>query len=89
LGSVADQLVHRLPIPLLLIRTGEGAPPAVAELEVRNILLTLDGTPAAEQILEPAGEMAKPLGAACTLLRVVPTSPPGVVAKLWGCRRSR
>jgi nucleotide-binding universal stress UspA family protein len=72
LGSVADQLVHRLPIPLLLIRTrGEQTPP-VEEPGVRSILVAVDGTPAAEQILEPAGNLAKLLGASCTLLRVVP-----------------
>ena len=84
LGSVADQLVHRLPIPLLLVRTREEAPPPVAEPEVRNILVALDGTPAAEQILEPAGDLAKLLGAACTLLRVVPASPPQEDPKQFG-----
>jgi nucleotide-binding universal stress UspA family protein len=76
LGSVADELVHRLPIPLLLIRTREEAPPPATEPEVRNVLLALDGTPTAEQILQPAGELAKLLGATCTLLRVVPTVVP-------------
>lgn len=81
LGSVADQLVHRLPVPLLLIRTREEAPPSAAEPEVHNILVALDGTPAAEQILQPAGNLAKLMGAGCTLLRVVPSSPPQTVAK--------
>jgi nucleotide-binding universal stress UspA family protein len=81
LGSVADQLVHRLPIPLLLISTREEAPPPVAEPEVRNILVALDGTPTAEQILEPAGTLAKLLGASCTLLRVVPAAVPHAIPK--------
>jgi nucleotide-binding universal stress UspA family protein len=51
LGSVADQLVHRLPIPLLLIRTRGETPPPVKEPEAQNILVALDGKPAAEQIL--------------------------------------
>ncbi len=76
LGSVADQLVHRLPIPLLLIRTREETPSRVEEPEVRNILVALDGTHAAEQILEPVGNLAKLLGASCTLLRVVPPAAP-------------
>ena len=79
LGSVADQLVHRLPMPLLLIRTREEAPLPATEPEVRNVLVALDGTPMAEQILEPAGAMAKLLGASCTLMRVVPTVVPHVV----------
>jgi nucleotide-binding universal stress UspA family protein len=81
LGSVADQLVHRLPIPLLLIRTREEAPSPAAEPEVRTMLVALDGTPEAEQILEPAGVLAKLLGASCTLLRVVPTAVPHGIRK--------
>lgn len=72
LGSVADRLVHRVPMPLLLIRTREEAPPPVSEPGVGNVLVALDGTPTAEQILQPAGVLAKLMGASCTLLRVVP-----------------
>ncbi|HEY7328187.1 MAG TPA: universal stress protein [Gemmataceae bacterium] len=85
LGSVADQLVHRLPIPLLLIRTREEALPPAKEPEIRNILVALDGTPAAEQILEPVGELARLVDASCTLLRVVPAvAPPNEQAKQYG-----
>jgi len=79
LGSVADQLVHRLPAPLLLIRTREDVPARQSEPQIRNVLVALDGTPTAEQILEPAGTLAKMLGASCTLLRVVPSVVPQVV----------
>jgi nucleotide-binding universal stress UspA family protein len=79
LGSVADQLVHRVPMPLLLIRTREGVPAPVGESGVRNVLVALDGTPTAEQILQPAGVLAKLMGASCTLLRVVPSVVPHVV----------
>jgi nucleotide-binding universal stress UspA family protein len=75
LGSVADRLVHRLPIPLLLIRTREEKTPSTTP-EVRKILVALDGTPTAEQILGPAGELAKLYGASLTLLRVVPAPTP-------------
>jgi len=74
LGSVADQLVHRLPIPLLLIHTQEEEASPKTEPEIRNVLVALDGTPTAEQILQPAGELAKLLGASFTLLRVVPSA---------------
>jgi nucleotide-binding universal stress UspA family protein len=51
----------------------------------RSILAPLDGSPSAEQILEPAGELAKLLGAACRLLRVVPAvAPPNEPAKQYG-----
>jgi nucleotide-binding universal stress UspA family protein len=82
LGSVADQLVHRLPIPLLLIRTREETSPAVVEPAIRDILVAVDGTPASEQILEPAGELAKILGASCTLMRVLPAAAPSRVEDL-------
>jgi nucleotide-binding universal stress UspA family protein len=75
LGSVADRLVHRLPIPLLLIRTREETTPSTTP-EVRKILVALDGTPTAEQILGPVGELAKLHGASLTLLRVVPAPTP-------------
>ncbi|HEY7310925.1 MAG TPA: universal stress protein [Gemmataceae bacterium] len=81
LGSVADQLVHRLPIPLLLIHTREVEAPPAAEPEVRNVLVALDGTPTAEQLLEPVGGLAKVLGASLTLLRVVPSVVPQGVRK--------
>jgi nucleotide-binding universal stress UspA family protein len=79
LGSVADQLVHRLPMPLLLIRTREEILPPPGEPQLRNVLVALDGTPMAEQILEPAGTLAKLMGASLTLLRVVPSVVPHVV----------
>lgn len=79
LGSVADQLLHRVAMPLLLIRTREEVAPPVDEPEVRNVLVALDGTPTAEQILQPAGALAKLMGASCTLLRVVPSVVPRVV----------
>jgi nucleotide-binding universal stress UspA family protein len=79
LGSVADQLVHRLPIPLFLIRTREETPPPSGEPEVRNLLVALDGTPTAEQILQPAGALAKLMGASCMLLRVVSAVVPYTV----------
>jgi nucleotide-binding universal stress UspA family protein len=74
LGNVADQLVHRLPMPLLLIHSAEeGAKEPGPKL--RNFLVALDGTPMAEEILGPAGELAKRMGATLTLLRVVPIVP--------------
>ena len=83
LGSVADQLVHRLPMPLLLLHTTEeGA--KEPEPVFHNLLVALDGTPMAEEILAPAGELAKRMGAALTLLRVVPALPEGAKATAAG-----
>ncbi len=80
LGSVADQLVHRLPMPLLLIRTREEAAPPT-EPAIHNVLVALDGSPTAEQILQPAGALAKLQDASLTLLRVVPSMVPHGVQK--------
>jgi nucleotide-binding universal stress UspA family protein len=73
LGSVADQLVHRLPMPLLLVHTREEGSAPTGEPAIRKVLVALDGTPMAEQILPTAGELAKMMGASFTLLRVVPS----------------
>lgn len=54
LGSVADHLVRRLPRPLLLVRPQEKSPDFAQEPAFKRVLLPLDGTPEAEQILEPA-----------------------------------
>jgi nucleotide-binding universal stress UspA family protein len=70
LGSVADELVRHLTVPVLLVRPREGKSPAAAE-PPRHFLVPLDGSPLAERILEPAAKLAGLLGADCTLLRVV------------------
>ena len=77
LGSVADGLVHHSDVPLLLVRppvehagTGNGAP-------FHRILVPLDGSPAAEQALDPAVAVARLSDAQITLLRIVaPPQPP-------------
>jgi nucleotide-binding universal stress UspA family protein len=71
LGSVADELVRRLPMPVLLVRPGEGAPVFEPEPLLKHILIALDGEPFAEQILGPALELGRLLGADFTLLRVI------------------
>jgi nucleotide-binding universal stress UspA family protein len=53
LGSVADRLVRRTRIPVLLLRPSDGAPPT----EFRHVLIALDGLPEGEQVLEPALEL--------------------------------
>jgi nucleotide-binding universal stress UspA family protein len=71
LGSVADELVRRLPMPLLLLRPQEPAPELGREPAIKHILLPLDGSVAAEQIVEPAAALATLMQAEFTLLRVV------------------
>ena len=68
LGSVADQLIRRVAAPLLLVRPHEGeARPVV----VRHVLVPLDGSEQAEQVIGRAFDLAALLAADVTLLRVV------------------
>lgn len=68
LGSVADRLLRRVPVPVLLLRPGEGLP----HTEFRHALIALDGLPEGERVLEPAIELGSLSGEArFTLVRVV------------------
>ncbi len=73
-GSVADRLLRQCGVPLLLLRpsgTEQAAQMPEKTPVFREILIPLDGTQLGEQILEPALELARPLGATVTLLKVV------------------
>ncbi len=71
LGSVADELVRTLSMPVLLVRPREGVPDLEREADLKRILIALDGSTLAEQVLEPAVEIGRLTGAEFTLLRVV------------------
>jgi nucleotide-binding universal stress UspA family protein len=71
LGSVTDELIRTLPIPLIAVHPGEAGPDLAQDRTIRHILIPLDGTPLAEQILEPAVAFGKAMRAEYTLLRVV------------------
>jgi nucleotide-binding universal stress UspA family protein len=75
LGSVADQLMRRLHVPLLMVRPTKEAPPPP---QIRRILIALDGSPFAERALAWAMALGKPFGASYTLLFVV--EPPLPIA---------
>lgn len=69
LGSVADYLVRHLEVPVVLVRPigpGVAAPP-----ERGQILVPLDGSPLAEEVLRPAATLARALGAELNLVQVV------------------
>jgi len=73
LGSVADELIRRASVPILLVRPNESAPNILREPALENILIPLDGSPLAQQALGPALDLACLMQARCTLLRVVET----------------
>ncbi|MEI6776330.1 MAG: universal stress protein [Chloroflexales bacterium] len=68
LGNVAEALLHSLGVPMLLLRP---TPVTIAPAPFRHILVPLDGSALAEQILPHAMAIASHDGAKLTLLRVV------------------
>jgi nucleotide-binding universal stress UspA family protein len=74
LGSVADEVLRRAPAPLLVVRASDTQAALLPEPVVGRILLPLDGSPLAEQMLAPALELAQVMEAHCTLLRVIDPS---------------
>jgi nucleotide-binding universal stress UspA family protein len=54
LGSVADELVRRSSVPVLLVRPQEPPPDLTSEVGPHRILIPLDGSPLAERVVEPA-----------------------------------
>jgi nucleotide-binding universal stress UspA family protein len=89
LGSVADHLIRDLPMPLLLVRPGESAAEFTPEPVLKHLLLPLDGSPLAEQMLEPAVALGSLMDATYTLLRVIrpvipgPEAPDYAGVRLW------
>jgi nucleotide-binding universal stress UspA family protein len=78
LGSVADALDRQASIPILLVRPQEAAPDLAREPVLRRVLIRLDGSGLAEQILESALALGAATRAEYTLLRVIePMTPTG------------
>jgi nucleotide-binding universal stress UspA family protein len=73
LGSVADELVRSLEVPLLLTRPEEN--PTNKKLEdawaARRFVLAVDGSRLAERMLSPALALGRMMGAQYTLVRIV------------------
>src|SRR5262249_34965207 len=71
LGSVADDLIRQMPRPVLLVHPPEGKCDLRRPREVKSILVPLDGTPLAEQVIEPAAALGELFEASRTLVRVL------------------
>jgi len=71
LGSVSDGVVRHSHRPVLLARPSRHRPEEHDPAAVSEVLVLLDGTEASESILDPAIELCRLTGAACTLLHVV------------------
>jgi nucleotide-binding universal stress UspA family protein len=72
LGSVADELVRQMAMPPMLFVHPKPKPPDFKEEPVlKHMLLPLDGSALAEQMLEPALALGSLMEADYTLLRVI------------------
>jgi nucleotide-binding universal stress UspA family protein len=72
LGSVADHLVRKLDVPVIVTRAREGAGFLTAPPKIREILVPLDGSPLGEAALAPATAVAGLFDAELVLVQVVP-----------------
>lgn len=70
LGSVADRVVRRAGVPVLLVRPSEDAR-AQDELWIRRVLVAADGSEASEFALRSAAALCALTRADCTIVRVV------------------
>lgn len=75
LGSVADELVQRSTIPILLVQPHQVAADFNLTPVLRRILVPLDGSQMAEQVLEPAVNLGRLMEADYELLRVCEPLP--------------
>jgi nucleotide-binding universal stress UspA family protein len=72
LGSVADEVVRRAGVPVLLVRPRDPAPGLLSDPTFQDVLVPLDGSALAEQALGPALELVRLMAGRCTLLRLEP-----------------
>lgn len=81
-GSVAEAVLSRSRVPVLLVRTNALATAShrpAAGAERPRLLVPLDGSAFAETAIAPAAELARAFDWTVTLLRVVTTTTPVVV----------
>lgn len=71
LGSVADTLVRHVTLPMLLVRPLPDVTEPPAQVEIRRILVPLDGSPRARNTLAVARTLAEGMGARLILLHAV------------------
>lgn len=72
LGSTADALLRECSVPLLLVKPASSGPAELGkDIALKRLLVPLDGTPLAEQIIDPATDLGNLFSAEYTLLRAV------------------
>jgi nucleotide-binding universal stress UspA family protein len=70
-GSTTMALLRKLGVPMVLVRPEEQVHDVAAVRPVRHVVVALDGSAWAEQVLGPATELARIAAADCTLIRVI------------------
>ena len=75
LGNVAVGLIHHSPVPILLIRSGAEWPGNLIEPLFRRVLVPLDGSAMAEEVLDHVISLGTSDATAYTLLTVVVLPP--------------
>ncbi len=72
LGSVTEDLIRPCPVPVLVVRPADPTTPADLSHppRLRHLVVPLDGTALAEEIVEPAARLGSLFGADFTLLSV-------------------
>jgi nucleotide-binding universal stress UspA family protein len=71
LGSVADELIRKLPIPVLAVHPREEPAKPAKAAAFQQVLVPLDGSPLAEQAIEAALALGVPGQAEYTLVRFI------------------
>jgi nucleotide-binding universal stress UspA family protein len=83
-GSIADELIRRLPVALLAVHPRQAPPDLRALPALSRILIPLDGSPLAERILSPAQALGRPWKVDYTLFQsVYPMTVPAYEAAFY------
>jgi nucleotide-binding universal stress UspA family protein len=103
LGSVTDQFVRHAPVPVLVLRPADEYAPLelAARPRLEHLVIPLDGSGMAEQVLHPAVRLGRVFGADYTLLLVLDSltdpdavahirtpDPPGLASPITPARRA-
>jgi nucleotide-binding universal stress UspA family protein len=84
LGSIADTVIRQAPVPVLLIRPQEQPLDIVHEPAVKRILIPLDGSALAEQMLTHATALGRLVQAEYMLLQAIEPIYVGYRTELYG-----
>jgi nucleotide-binding universal stress UspA family protein len=83
-GSVAERVLQSAPVPVLLVRAKEGITQEIPEAyPCRRVMVPLDGSKLAEQVLPVIIPIAVALGCEVTLFRVLVVDTAGPFTGRW------